>query len=555
MRKRMTRGLALMMTAAMVGSMAAGCGAKNEGGQTQTTAKAESSTTAAGAKAPEAGSAPAETEPALEGSLVSAEPKEFTIFLNFNNMPFDSNWQVWQEIAKRTNVSLKGTTSLTNSNEEEAFNLMLSSGQLADIIGYVKSSDLEQLGRDGGLIPLNDLIDQYAPNIKRVMEEDDRFRQAAYSLDGNIYYIPKNQELLSAEYWWIRQDWLDKLGLEVPTTVDELHDVLYAFRNEDPNGNGIKDEVPLFDRAGWKQPEEYLYLWDTSTTFYPRDGKMTFEPLEENFKIGVTNLIKWYEEGILDPEFFTRGASGRDTLLSGDLGGCTHDWVSTGNYNKTLADVIPGFNMVPFTPPADHNGVVKERVSRYPGVGWGISSMCEDPVTVIKFMDFFFSEEGDALVNWGIEGDTYTVNADGTKQFTEKVLNSELTPIGYLRSIGAQYRIGMCQDGEYERAVMTEVALEASKMYDSHPEWFGEDMPPYADGELELKYTEEDDTEYKNLMASIQPYVEQQFQSWILGVEDFETGYDAFVEELKARGIDRALEINQKAYDTYLGKN
>ena len=200
-------------------------------------------------------------------------------------------------------------------------------------------------------------------------------------------------------------------------------------------------------------------------------------------------------------------------------------------------------------------GVVKERVSRYPGVGWGISSMCEDPVTVIKFMDFFFSEEGDALVNWGIEGDTYTVNADGTKQFTEKVLNSELTPIGYLRSIGAQYRIGMCQDGEYERAVMTEVALEASKMYDSHPEWFGEDMPPYADGELELKYTEEDDTEYKNLMASIQPYVEQQFQSWILGVEDFETGYDAFVEELKARGIDRALEINQKAYDTYLGKN
>lgn len=554
MRKRMTKKLAVLTAAAMTASMAAGCGASGGSTQTQapatTAAQAEAGTTAAAQT-----QAPAETEPALEGSLVSAEPKEFTIFLNFNNMPFDSTWPVWQEAAKRTNVSLKGTISLTNSNEEEAFNLMLSSGQLPDIIGYVKASDLEQLGRDGGLIPLNDLIDQYAPNIKKAMEEDDRFRQMAYSLDGNIYYIPKNQELLSAEYWWIRKDWMDKLNLEMPTTVDELHDVLYAFRNEDPNGNGIKDEVPLFDRAGWKQPEEYLYLWDTSTTFYPRDGKITFEPLEENFKIGVTNLMKWYEEGILDPEFFTRGASGRDTLLSGDLGGCTHDWVSAGNYNKSLADVIPGFEMVPFAPPADQNGVVKERVSRYPGVGWGISSQCEDPVTVIKFMDYFFSEEGDALINWGIEGDTYTVNADGTKQFTDKVLNSELTPIGYLRSIGAQYRIGMCQDGEYERAVMTDVALEASEMYDSHPEWFGEDMPPYADGELALKYTEEDDTEYKNLMASIQPYVEQQFQSWILGVEDFETGYDTFVEELKARGIDRAIEINQKAYDTYLGKN
>ena len=135
------------------------------------------------------------------------------------------------------------------------------------------------------------------------------------------------------------------------------------------------------------------------------------------------------------------------------------------------------------------------------------------------------------------------------------MLKSELTPIGYLRSIGSQYRIGMCQDGNYEKAVMTEIGKEASDMYDSHPEWFGTDMPPYADGEIELKYTAEDDTEYKNIMASIQPYVEEKFQSWVLGVNDFEADYDDFIAELKARGIDRALEINQKAYDTYLGKN
>lgn len=319
-----------------------------------------------------------------------------------------------------------------------------------------------------------------------------------------------------------------------------------------PNGNGVKDEIPLFDRAGWKMPEEYLYLWDTSTTFYPRDGKITFEPLEENFKDGVRGMIQWYKEGIIDPEIFTRGASSRDTLLSGNLGGCTHDWVSAGNYNTSLAEAIPGFKMVPIAPPADQHGVVKERVSRYPGAGWGISSQCKDPVTVIKFMDYFFSEEGDELINWGIEGDTYTKNADGTKQFTEKVMKSELTPLGYLRSIGAQYRIGMCQDGEYEKATMTEIGKEASELYNAHPEWFGKDMPPYADGELELKYSAEVDTEYKNLMANIQPYVEEKFQSWILGVNDFEAEYDEFINELKARGIERALEINQEAYETYL---
>lgn len=540
MKKR--RLMAAAMAAVMLTGTLAGCSAKSETSGTEA-AKGES------------GASQAQTEETLEGSLVSKEPKEFTVFLNFNNMPFDSNWQVWQEAAKRTNISLKGTISLSNSNEEEAFNLMMSSGNLADIIGYVDASSLEKLGRDGGMIPLNDLIKEHAPNIQKVLDEDARFRQTAYSLDGNIYQIPKNQELKAAEFWWIRQDWLDKLNLKAPTTVDELHDVLYAFRNEDPNGNGLKDEIPMFDRAGWKQPDEYLYLWDTSLEFYPRDGKMKYEPLEENFKTGVSNMIKWYQEGLIDPEIFTRGASSRDTLLGGDLGGCTHDWVSTANYNSTLQETIPGFQMVAIAPPADQNGVVKERVSRYPGVGWGISSQCKDPVTVIKFMDYFFTEEGSDLMNWGIEGDTYTRDADGSKHFTDTVLQSELTPIGYLRSIGAQYRIGMCQDGDYEYATMKEDGIEANKLYNGHDEWFDDSLPPYLDGKMALKYTSDDETEYKNIMASIKPYVDEKFQSWILGVNDFDSEYDTFIKELKARGIDRALEINQKAYDTFLGED
>ena len=540
MRKR--RLMAAAMAAVMLAGTLAGCSAKSGSDGTEA-AKEESGTGQAAA------------EETLEGSLVSKEPKEFTVFLNFNNMPFDSSWQVWQEAAKRTNVSLKGTISLSNSNEEEAFNLMMSSGNLADIIGYVDASSLEKLGRDGGMIPLNDLIKEDARNFMKVLEEIATVRLRAVSVDGRQYQIPKNQELKAAEFWWIRQDWLDKLNLKAPTTVDELHDVLYAFRNEDPNGNGLKDEIPLFDRAGWKQPDEYLYLWDTSLEFYPRDGQMKYEPLEENFKTGVTNMIKWYQEGLIDPEIFTRGASSRDTLLGGDVGGCTHDWVSTANYNTTLQETIPGFQMVAIAPPADQNGVVKERVSRYPGVGWGISSQCKDPVTVIKFMDYFFTEEGSDLMNWGIEGDTFTRDADGSKHFTDKVLQSELTPIGYLRSIGAQYRIGMCQDGDYEYATMKEDGIEANKLYNGHDEWFDDSLPPYLDGKMALKYTSDDETEYKNIMASIKPYVDEKFQSWILGVNDFDSEYDSFIKELKARGIDRALEINQKAYETFLGED
>ena len=122
---------------------------------------------------------------------------------------------------------------------------------------------------------------------------------------------------------------------------------------------------------------------------------------------------------------------------------------------------------------------------RYPGVGWSISSQCKDPVTVIKFMDFFFTEEGSDLMNWGIEGETYVVNADGTKSYTDTVMKSEQTPLGYLRSLGIQYRIGMNQNPEYEYAFMTPAAKAAAELYNSHPEWFAKDVP-YLDGKLGL---------------------------------------------------------------------
>lgn len=502
-------------------------------------------------------SAAGEARPTLneDGSFhlpIVDEPTTFSIFLNFNNMPFDSSWPVWQELAERTNISFQSVISQSNSNEDEAYNLMLSSGNLADVIGYVNAADLESLGRDGGLIPLNDLIDQYAPNIKAFMEENPAFAQYATSTDGNIYFIPKNQMLRTAEFWFIRQDWLDKLGLEVPTTVDELYDVLTAFRNEDPNGNGLKDEIPLFDRAGWKMPDEYLYLWDTSIEFYVRDGKVVYEPLEENFKTGVTNLVKWYREGLIDPEIFTRGAKSRDTLLASNVGGMTHDWISTVDYNSKLAQDVPGLKIVGIAPPADQNGVVKERTMSYPIVGWGISSQCEDPVSVIKFMDYIFTEEGTTLVNWGIEGVSYYVDENGEKQFTDEALNSDQTTVGFLRSLGALYRIGMNDTGENQLYATNDEGRATIELYNSHPEWYDESQPPYADGELDLKYLPEDETRYERIMGQIKPYVEEKLQSWILGTSDFEADYDSFISELHKRGIDEAIEINQRAYDFYV---
>jgi putative aldouronate transport system substrate-binding protein len=430
---------------------------------------------------------------------------------------------------------------------------MLSSGDLADLICNSDGAATEKLGRDGGLIPLNDLIKEYAPHIQKLIDTDLDYSSFAYSRDGNIYQVPKTQHFKTAEYSWIRKDWLDKLNLEIPTTVDELHDVLFAFRNNDPNGNGKKDEIPLFDREGWKMPDKVLYFWDSSLEFFPIDGRMTYEPMEPNFKTAVKNMKKWYEEGLIDPEIFTRGAKSRDILLGSNVGGFTKDWNSTAGYNVSLQEAIPGFELEAIPPVANQFGEIKERSTRTSAFGWGISSQCKDPVTVMKYMDYIFTDEGRRLTNFGIEGETYTLDASGNPVYTEAVMTSPLTPLGYLRSYGVGFRIGMDQDPNYEIAFYAQAAKDAANLYlSNYDNWYDPMEPSYKDGKLKIKYNADDEEEYLAIMNSVQPYVNEKFQSWILGISDFDKDYPKFIDEIKARGIDRAIEINQEAYDYYL---
>ena len=155
-------------------------------------------------------------------------------------------------------------------------------------------------------------------------------------------------------------------------------------------------------------------------------------------------------------------------------------------------------------------------------------------------------------MNWGIEGVSYYVDENGQKQFYDTVLNSDQTPVGYLRSIGALYRVGMNQTGEYEIVSTNDEGRAVIELYEAHPEWYDQSQPPFADGELDMKYFPEDETRYERIMGQIQPYVEEKLQSWILGTSNFDADYDAFIKELHTRGIDEAIEINQRAYDFYI---
>jgi len=486
--------------------------------------------------------------PKTSGPVVEGEELDLSIFFHiFSYCVFDDEWPIFVEAAKRTGVKLHGTAAETISDSGQAFSTMLASGTLPDIIGY-NGTDLKKAGMDGALIPLEDLIKEYAPNIQKLLDASPEFKAEATAADGHIYHIPSTSAnpadgVSPSLGWFIRTDWLDKLGLEVPKTVDELYNVYTAFRNEDPNGNGKKDEIPYFTRNGYIS--DLFQLWDGRNSFEVRDGKFVAGQISEGTKTALINLQKWYKEGLIDQEVYSRGGQAREQLLSSDLGGSTHDWFSsTGSYNGKFANLNNAF--LTMAPPADINGVVKETQGSSPvmTLGWGISKDNKHVEETVKYFDFWFTEEGAALGNCGVEGVHYNV-VDGEKVFTDEVINADGGAPGYLRNIGCA-EWGKLGTTEALLSTMHEIPKKGYLEYIEN-KWIQPQTPV-------VTFNEEEQKVIDKYLTSINTFVAETEQKWVMGKGDVEAEWDKYVSDLKGMGLDEVLAVYNSAYDRYLGR-
>lgn len=483
------------------------------------------------------------------------EPLELSIHLHWPRAQrYNEEWPVELAAREMTNIHLKDATSGSNSTDSlEAFNLLLAQGDLPDIVGgHLIKDNVNKYGPEGAFVPLNDLIEEHAPNIKAFFDARPEIMAAGSAADGNLYYIPYLPDGLYGRAYWIRQDWLDKLGLETPGTVDEFYDVMVAFRDGDPNGNGEKDEIPMFFRQ-WEELIRMVNFWDgrqsgsdTNHDFHVKDGAVLHGYALEEYREGIKNLAKWYEEGLIDPEVFTRGSSSRDYLLGENLGGMTHDWfASTGGYNK-LSEKIDGFSFRAMAPPASVSGVQMEEHRRIPikPDGWAISYQNENPVETIKYFDFFFTPEGRNLSNFGVEGETWNM-VDGEPVFTEEVLTNGRAINSQMYEVGAQIQRGYWQDYRYEAQWTNEISLEGIALYDA-----GDYLIPQF---LGVAFTEDEQKVYDKYWPSIRTYMLERQQAWILGTGDVEADWDAYTAQLDKMGLNDVLEVMNAAYTRQYG--
>ena len=313
------------------------------------------------------------------------------------------------------------------NNSEDAYKMMVISGNLPDVIMWNHDVSMDRMYAEGLIIDLTDLIAQYAPNLTRIYTERPELRKQVETADGKMYYFPCINPMQTVEEICrkcyngliIRDDWLKKLGLTAPMTIDEWYDVLTAFKEGDPNGNSEQDEIP-FD-AGSGGLLLFMPAFGITNGWYvnPETGKVGYGQYSEEYKAYLETMAKWYAEGLVQNVYADENgtlADSADPNLYADLAG---SWKGLANYwEQRLPQVKeknPNADFVAVQWPACVDGSGVSYADNY-GMSYGdrvstvISTDCKNVEAAARLIDAMYSEEGTNCTTWGTE-DSDPINA------------------------------------------------------------------------------------------------------------------------------------------------
>lgn len=548
--------VALLLSLALVLSLGA-CGG-NGGSSTSSEASPSSTTEESGAAAESGDESQAETAETGEFQLpIVDEPTTLSYFVadDSNAAIMTTDWndnEFYQEMERRTGVHLE-FEMVSSADYQTNFNLMIASGNLADMI-YVGASyyaeGVDAAIDDGYFLDLTDLVDEYMPNYEKVRTSDVQYELLSTTDSGRLGAVYELRQSKQGPWLglWIRQDWLDDLGLETPVTFDDYHEVLTAFKNEKGataplilNFSGSDGEFGTMSGG-----LNVLNSWQLDET-----GKVNFGPYMDAWKEYVTIMHQWYTEGLIDPDFMATDERTADMakVVTGASGLFAALYTMPSVYEAASED--PNMNLAPVNPPVMNEGDeghIRLRDS-YTSGNTAISADSENWEVALRWLDYLYTEEGALLANYGVEGDTFEFDENGEPVFTDKILNNEngwtmtQTVASYLCPSA-----GIANWSDWTRE-LAGVPEKDQACYDVWSEFSDDWRLPSS-----VTLTQEESTERAALYADISTIVKEQTAQFISGALDIESNWDAYISALEASGMERAIEITQAAYDRYLAR-
>lgn len=526
MRKR--RFISGFLVVSMIASMLAGCG-----GDSQTTKDANQSQ-GSQAEAEGGSSDPVSMVAVITDRVEPQDTEAFKYFEEQGDIKFD-------------------VQAFERDVLKEKVNLMLSTNQYPEVFfkcsPVVLTRDvINKYGPMGTFIPLNDLIEEHMPNFKKILEERPIIKEYITSADGNIYSLPSISMESSANLpTWINKAWLDNLGLENPTSMEEFHEVLTAFKEQDANGNGDpNDEIPVMMSIA---PTGLVTGWmsmlgqksEKNFKVIEQDGKLLDYRANEAYKETLEWVTKFYQEGLIDQNIFTQTVAQAQAIgKAGDVTG-----VTGGTSPLTYCGPQIGLNFTALNPFHEDCSYLN------PGVEVGavvITDACKDPVKVAKWADQGYSEEGSLRMVMGEEGVSYKwTNEDKTEYEwivpegldvqTVKARNA-LQGIGHIpANIPPVFDLGNPDP-------VSKIASEGRMMY---MEYASEYFPV-------LQYSDADMKTVASIDADITAYADTYAAKVVTGEMDLESSWQEYLDKLESMGLSKMMEIKQAAYDAAVAK-
>ncbi len=358
---------------------------------------------------------------------------------------------VAQALTEKTGVKLK--TEYPVSSDDQKVALMIAEQNYPDLI-YAKG-DAGSLIDAGALIDMTDLIEQYGPNIKKMY--GDEFDKLKYSKDDPSIYQLSSYAMGGTNYkssGTAQMQWavLKENNYKIPESLDEFEQMLKSYIAAHPTTEDGMDTIGLtLSTSDWHwmitlgNPAGYI------AEGAPDNGQWL---IDENYNAmykfrspKVREYFKWlnrmYNEGILDHEFATQThedyiakiASGRVLALTDtdwDYGDGEKILKADGKLEKTYAGIPLVMEKGMKAPSLMYQGLTT-------GQGVGITTACKDPVAAIQYLDFLCSDEGQVLVNWGIEGVNYFLDDQGHRYRTEEEINEKNNNKDYSKTTGVGF--------------------------------------------------------------------------------------------------------------------
>ena len=486
------------------------------------------------------------TAQAAEESKIVFPLEEPVSFTGFTTIKATGGYTVsdsiaWQEAVGRANLDIE-LIEVPSSERVEKANVLLGTGEYPDFFfkTILDSTTVESFGREGVIIPLEDLIREYAPNLTALLDKRDAWSYIT-SGDGHIYSLPylvgrQNPTVL----FWLNQRWMDNLGIEkIPENWDELYEVLKAFKEQDANGNGDpNDEIPFSgvaaDPIRLMSYMDYPYVPGIKCALV--DGELTYMPTHEEFKELLAFMHKCYSEDLIDKQMFTQDTTQfRAQGQAGDVYGFFYSggaFQAVGRDNDEdyigLTTFVDGTMQV--GNPASPNALV-------------ITDACEHPEILVAWADYFYTDEGGMLTYMGIEGKTYKWLEDGTWEW---ILSPE-----YGEDITTLRAKSTIQGVVTDPCIQPESWFKMSPTIDADEVYLWKYRLKLAEGGFSfpaLSYTEDENSDLSIKVTDLNNYISQYIAEVITGQKDLESTWDEYVQQMNRMGAEDVEAIYQASY-------